>query len=143
MDLPGSGERVVSRAVSVVSNVNPAENRIVFVTILPSSDPCDAGGTSWLMELLFTGGQPAAPVFDLNNDGVFDDADKIVVDGNAVPVSGVKSNVGIMATPTWLDKDAEKAFKLVPGTSGGVMTITNKGKGGSGTTTRVYWQQLL
>ncbi|MBK9326259.1 MAG: hypothetical protein IPN00_07950 [Hydrogenophilales bacterium] len=143
MDLPGSGERVVSKAVSVVSNVNPAENRIVFVTILPSSDPCDAGGSSWLMEVLFTGGQPATPVFDLNNDGVFDDADKIVVDGNAVSASGVKSNVGIMATPTWLDKDKDKAFKLVPGTSGGVMTITNKGKGGSGTTTRVYWQQLL
>jgi hypothetical protein len=61
----------------------------------------------------------------------------------AAPVSGVKSIVGILDTPTWLDKDAAMAFKLAPGTSGGVVTITNKGKGGTGTATRVFWQQLM
>lgn len=147
MDLPGSGERVVSESVTVISNVNQAENRVVFVTVLPSSDPCNSGGSSWLMEVLFSGKRPASSVFDLEGDGDFDSGDMVTVDINGtpteVPVSGVKSTVGILDTPTWLDKDAGVAFKLAPGTSGSVVTITNKGKGGAGTTTRVFWQQLM
>jgi type IV pilus assembly protein PilY1 len=147
MDLPGSGERVVSEAVTIISNIDNAENRVIFVTVLPSSDPCDSGGSSWLMEVLFSGSRPASPVFDLDGDGDFDAGDTVTVNiggvPTAVPVSGVKSSVGILDTPTWLDKDAAVAFKLAPGTSGSVVTITNKGKGGTGTTTRVFWQQLM
>jgi type IV pilus assembly protein PilY1 len=147
MDLPGNGERVVSESVTIISNIDNAENRIIFVTVLPSSDPCDSGGSSWLMEVLFKGNRPASPVFDLDADGTFGAGDMVTVNiggtDTAVPVSGVKSIVGILDTPTWLDKDAAMAFKLAPGTSGGVVTITNKGKGGTGTATRVFWQQLM
>lgn len=147
MDMPGTGERVVSEAITVEDNVDAANSRVVFTTIIPSSDPCDAGGTSWLMEMLYTGKRPASPVFDLDADEAFTDADKVTVSIGGVDVlvtvSGIKSTVGILDTPTWLDKDAGIAFKLVPGTSGATMTIINKGKGAGGTTTRVYWQELL
>ncbi len=44
MDLPESGERI---------DVNPVirDGRFVFATRTPSTAPCAAGGTSWLMEL--------------------------------------------------------------------------------------------
>jgi type IV pilus assembly protein PilY1 len=149
LDLPSGGERVVSQAVTVIDNVDSAKNRVVFTTVIPSDDKCDAGGTSWLMEVLFSGQRPASPVFDLNNIEGFDDGELVTVEISpgvfiTVPISGIQSTVGIMDTPTWIDKDADVAFKLGSGTSGGVMTIKNKGKGAtSGTAYRVYWQQLL
>ena len=146
MDLlpPGSstsiGERVVSRAITVQDNVSVDMDRVIFVTLIPDSNPCNSGGTSWLMEFGLAGGWPQEPVFDLNNDGVFDDSDKI---SGRIP-TGIKSTVGIVNTPTWVDKDAGTAFKLLSGTSGGIMSIKNRGLGtASGVPVRIYWQQLM
>ncbi|MDD4880254.1 MAG: PilC/PilY family type IV pilus protein [Gallionellaceae bacterium] len=146
MDLlpPGSttsiGERVVSRAITVQDNVDITKDRVIFVTLRPDPDPCKSGGTSWLMEFGLSGGRPDTPVFDLNGDGLFTDADKI--DGN-IP-TGIQSTVGIVNTPTWMDKDASIAFKLLSGTSGGIMSIKNRGLGtASGVPVRIYWQQLM
>ena len=139
MDLPSSGERVTTEAATVLDNVNRNDNRIVFTTAMPSSDPCSAQGTSWLMELSFKGRRPTKPVFDLNNDMKFDDADTL----NGVIPTGMQSTVGIMDSVTWLDRDANVAFKLVPGTKGKVQTIANRGRGQGGLSKRVSWQQLM
>ena len=64
------GERIV---------VNPKirSNTLFFNTVKPDSRVCYAGGSGWLMSVnLANGGQPLKPVFDLNNDGVFDSKDQ-------------------------------------------------------------------
>ncbi len=141
MDLPDSGERVIAEATTVIDNVNSSDNRIIFTTALPSADPCNAQGSSWLMELSFTGRRPIKPVFDLNQDYQFKTGDDTVLDG-IIP-TGMGSTVGIMESVTWLDKDALVGFKLAPGTRGKIQTITNRGRGAAGRPQRVNWQQLM
>ena len=82
---PGpKGERVISQA-------QLGGNRVTFSTLIPSADPCDAGGTSWIMSLdLATGSRLAYSYFDYNGDGKIDENDYIQLeDGTKVPVSGV------------------------------------------------------
>lgn len=138
-----AGERVVSAALLKYG-------RVIFTTLIPSTDQCVPGGQSWLMELdAATGARTDGSSFDFNNDGEFDSTDKLA-SGNAA--SGVKSTVGIAKTPVWLD-DANNpgiAYKQLSGTSGNIMTIKNKGDpnppsggGGGPVPTRVYWYQIL
>lgn len=141
MDLPDSGERVIAEATTVMDNLSSNDNRIIFTTAIPSADPCSAQGSSWLMELSFSGRRPSKPVFDLNNDYQFKTGDDTVLDG-VIP-TGMASSVGLMASVTWLDRDTYVGFKLVPGTRGRIQTITNRGRGAVGRPQRVNWQQLL
>ena len=65
-----AGERIV---------VNPKirNNTLFFNTVIPDARTCYAGGNGWLMSVnLANGGRPLKPVFDLNNDGVFDSNDQ-------------------------------------------------------------------
>lgn len=88
------GERVVSQAVLY-------EGLVIFATLIPSSDPCASGGSSWVMALdLRTGGRPPHSPFDLNNDGRIDEDDLVTgPDGEPVGSSGRRSTVGIINTP--------------------------------------------
>ncbi len=82
---PGpQGERVISQA-------QLGGNRVTFSTLIPSADPCDAGGTSWIMSLdLATGSRLVYSYFDYNGDGKIDENDYIELDDDTkVPVSGV------------------------------------------------------
>jgi type IV pilus assembly protein PilY1 len=117
---PGTaqGERVVSASLIRFG-------RVIFVTTIPSSDPCSPGGTSWLMELdLVTGGTFAESILDLNNDNAFDARDTI----RGEVISGVRTAaLGISKTPLWLDSpDDSKAFKLMTGTGGGFVSEKNR-----------------
>lgn len=70
-------------------------NRLVIETAIPSTDPCQAGGSGWTLALdLKTGGRLQSVVFDMNQDGKFDEADAVIVDadGNKLPVSGIGSS---------------------------------------------------
>lgn len=117
-------------------------DRVIFVTKIPSTDACVPGGDSWLMELgLVSGGRTTVSSFDFNNDDKFDDKD-LLADGSAV--SGVKSTVGITKSPVWLDKTgSDIAFKEMAGTSGGIMSLKNKGAAvTAGNIKRLYWMQI-
>ncbi|MDH4390513.1 MAG: PilC/PilY family type IV pilus protein, partial [Aquabacterium sp.] len=62
MDLPSSGERVVTEAL--VRN-----GRLVISTLIPSTAACSYGGDGWIMEVqVFTGNRAAA--LDLNDDNL-------------------------------------------------------------------------
>lgn len=84
MDLPASGERVVS---------DPAlyDNRILFTTLIPNASTCSGGGDGWLMELDSVGGAAlGGPTFDVNGDGVVSTADNL---GTTISYpSGVKKS---------------------------------------------------
>jgi type IV pilus assembly protein PilY1 len=91
IDFPIAGERSVFRPLLL-------KGRLIFTTLVPSVNPCDFGGSSYLMIVNpATGGRIDAPVLDANGDGVLDASDKIGAMG--VYASGVQSKVGILPTP--------------------------------------------
>ena len=54
--------------------------RVIFTTLIPDPDPCNAGGTSWLMEMdALTGSHLQLPPFDVNRDGKFDNNDIVTM----------------------------------------------------------------
>lgn len=132
------GERVVSNPIL-------RNGRIIFTTLIPDSDLCGFGGTSWLMELdALTGARLTTTPFDLNRDGKFDSDDLIQVtlgDGTTVsyPAGGIQSTVGITPEPGILaSPNAE--YKYTPGTSGNIsLTIENPGVNSYG---RQSWRQI-
>ena len=67
--------------------------RIIFTTLIPNTQICSFGGTSWLMELdALNGTRLETSPFDFNADEKFTDADMITVTINGtsetVAVSG-------------------------------------------------------
>ncbi|WP_051298883.1 pilus assembly protein [Marinobacterium litorale] len=107
---PGpNGERVVSEA-------SFAGHQVVFSTLIPSSDPCEAGGDSWIMALNMYHGGRGDDFFDYNQDGVVDGNDSVTItvqdeEGNdvevEVPGSGIKEEPsnGIIKSPSVLTAD--------------------------------------
>ncbi|GAB4357760.1 MAG: PilC/PilY family type IV pilus protein [Immundisolibacter sp.] len=136
LDLPTPGERQVSRPIL-------SRGRIIFTTVIPNSDACNAGGDSWLMELdALTGGRLAFTPFDLDGDGEFTTADYVTVtiDGEPVdvPVSGKKSKVGVIKTPGIVQAGGLE-HKYTSGSTGGIEVTLEPGDIGAG---RQSWRQL-
>jgi type IV pilus assembly protein PilY1 len=131
VDLNISGERVVYAP-------QLRAGKVIFVTLIPSSSPCDAGGTSWLIELDPISGLPLVdPVFDTNGDGLINNLDVIV--------SGRQSTVGITPAPTFIGGQSQggnrdNPRKFLSGSSGQIETVINSDKGSSG---RLSWRELL
>lgn len=68
-DLPTSGERVVF-------NPQVRSNIVFFNTLIPSQNPCDFGGSGWIMALdQANGTSPEEPIIDTNGDAVVDSTD--------------------------------------------------------------------
>lgn len=137
------GERVVSRALV-------RGDRVIFPTVIPSSNPCAAGGDSFLMEVdINSGGRLSYTVFDVNEDGSFGSGDYVTItlaDGSqiTVPVSGLAPGASIISTPTIVTGVGPgggqgNEVKIVSGSSGAVLTIPEAGAISRG---RQNWQQV-
>jgi type IV pilus assembly protein PilY1 len=75
LNLIDPGERVVEQPVYFLG-------RIIFVTLIPSANSCEFGGSSWLMDLsAFSGRAFNDPVFDTDGDGDVDSDDDALVVG--------------------------------------------------------------
>lgn len=97
------GERVVSVPML-------RWGRVIFVTLIPSQDPCSGGGSSWLMEMQAeTGNSPDVPVFDTDGDGDIDENDVVIWDVHGDPgfPSGRKID-GIIDTPAVVTNGKEE-----------------------------------
>jgi len=130
------------------------QGRIIFTTLLPSSEACDSGGTGWLMELdAYKGTRLDLSPFDINEDGVFTSADNGqvdwdingdgTVDGNdTAPPSGVSSGgEGIIVTPGIIsNEDNTKEYKYAAGSTGNVKVITERPEPGQ--SGRQSWRQI-
>lgn len=133
------GERLVNQPTL-------RNGRIIFTTIIPSSNSCSGGGDSWLMELnALNGSQLSESPFDLNKDGSFDSKEyiQVTIGGKLVwvPVSGVKYTE-LLTTPAIGSQSStpSKETKYMSGSSGSVNTIDeNPGANGSG---RDSWRQI-
>ncbi|WP_210395816.1 pilus assembly protein [Motiliproteus sediminis] len=146
------GERVVDQPQLI-------GDRVLFTTILPSTDPCAFGGSSWLMNLdALSGARIDRPTFDVDNDGVYSASDELTIDINGtptqVPVTGLQqSGLGLISSPALMRTGAGEitGFMGGSGNSGG---NGNQGGGNGvpniGKTTmfinedsgRQSWQQL-
>jgi type IV pilus assembly protein PilY1 len=73
-DLPDPKERVVQ-------DVLIRSGRAIVISSIPNTNPCAAGGSSWLYELdANSGGRLDTPQFDINNDNVIDENDLIKIE---------------------------------------------------------------
>ncbi|MFN3564488.1 MAG: pilus assembly protein [Burkholderiaceae bacterium] len=111
IDLPTSKERVIGSAVV-------RAGRVIFTTLIPSDDPCNFGGSGWLMEVdAKTGAKLPYSVFDTNGDGLVNDSD--------TSVAGVPLGVGIVKQPLVLE-GSPTAQKVMSGTSGHIQIERNR-----------------
>ena len=129
MNLPDPGERQVT---------DPAirGDLVFFNTMIPDSNPCNAGGTSWLMVAdWLTGGRPAEVSFDLNRDAAIDDLDEI----GSEPAAGMELT-GIATSPVNL---ANKRYTSTTETTGGsTIEVTEILDVGGPKTGRLSWEEL-
>jgi len=138
---PG-GERVVSRPLLIA-------DRVIFVSVVPSTDRCEAGGVSWLFELnAVTGARLESSVFDFNNDGSFNGLDT----AGGPPKSALKLDIGVTKTPVYLNtsggSNEGKDTKVFSGSSGGTATVdqpctVNCGESETEPAPRVFWRQII
>ncbi|MCC6296050.1 MAG: hypothetical protein IT469_05020 [Pseudomonadales bacterium] len=135
-DLPTTGERQIARPIV-------RDRRVIYTTVIPNDSACFAGGVSWLMEMdSVTGSRLPFSPFDLNNDQRIngDDHVEVTIDGQVVlvPVSGKKSNEGVIKTPGIVGA-GDLEYKYTSGTTGGIEVTVEPGNTGSG---RQSWRQL-
>ncbi len=135
--LGAQGERVVDPPLLVGEN-------LVFTTLIPSGNTCDFGGDGWLMEIdPHTGARLDHSVFDLNKDGLFDETEyaPVTIDSQTVtvPVSGKKSQEGIITTPGVINAGVID-YKLTSTSSGTIETTIEKHSGPQ--VGRGSWRQL-
>lgn len=132
------GERVTAKA-------RIRGDRVIFTSLIPSADACSAGGTSWLYELdIQSGGRLSYAVFDINNDGQFDENDFVTVVINdeeiTIPPSGFNPDIGIINTPTILtDPLTGDERKIFTGSSGQIISVPEAGLINRG---RQNWEQI-
>jgi len=111
IDLPASMERVTGTAVV-------RDNRVIFTTQIPSTDPCEFGGSGWLMEVsAATGAKLPYSVFDTTGDKLVTAADR--------DISGVPIGVGMVKRPLAID-GSPVAAKFLSGTKGEIQLERNR-----------------
>jgi type IV pilus assembly protein PilY1 len=140
LDLTETGERVFQKPLL-------RNDRIIFVTVTPSDDPCEAGGTSWLMELdAYSGSRLDKSPFDYTKDGFFTSADQVEFDtdgdGNAESIagSGIRLGDDIYTIPAVIklpDRDSERKYI---GTSAGTVEEIDES---SGRRLKQSWRQVM
>jgi type IV pilus assembly protein PilY1 len=129
INLPDSGERLVTDPVI-------RGGLVFFNTMIPDANPCNFGGSSWLMAAdWLTGGSPGKITFDLNRDGQLDDLDKIGGDASV----GM-SVTGIATSPVNL---ANKRYTSTTETTGGsTIEVTDIENTSGPKTGRLAWEEL-
>lgn len=134
LNLPTSGERIVTQAAV-------RYGKVIVSSMIPSSLPCSAGGSGWIMEVdAVTGNRPDTPSFDTNADSLVDATDLLTYQTGTAYPSGVSVG-GIPTAPTFLRaKDRTLDDKLV-NLSTGVLTKFREA-GNRQSSGRAGWEQI-
>ena len=107
-----------------------------FNTFIPSTSPCEGGGTGWLMGMNYlNGNMPSDRLFDTSNDGVIDSSDTIV--------SGFQVGAALGGT-TLIQSSTPGSLGIgVSSLTSGALTSTVLKLGGAGTRGRITWRELV
>ncbi|RLB98233.1 MAG: hypothetical protein DRH76_03050, partial [Deltaproteobacteria bacterium] len=143
-DLPDTKERVV-RDVLIRSG------KAIVISIIPNTNPCGAGGSSWLYEInANTGGRLDAPQFDINNDNVIDENDLIKIENpNWTEGDDPTDRYTYLAptgiwyptmafTPTIMGIGDKEEIKLMSTAAGSIIDLIETGEERG----MVYWRQI-
>jgi type IV pilus assembly protein PilY1 len=114
-----TGERVVSAP-------QLRGDRVVFVSLIPESDPCKAGGSSWVNAVAFTSGSGLNETpFDFDLSGTFDSAD-LLDTGSGTPVAGTSMRLaagGIYSSPAALVLPGGETLTLISSSQGDLVQL--------------------
>lgn len=129
LDFPsGVGERITTQTITVYGSGTVFA---VASSIIPSANPCEAGGRGYLNVIdPFTGTRLGSGVIDINNNRDFSD-DKL----NNKFISSVDLGVGMPATPS-----VTNARIVVPGTTGLGSVGLRLGPADLG---RIQWREII
>jgi len=128
----GAGERVIDQAIL-------RNGRVIFPTLIPSADPCNFGGTGWLMEIdSINGGRLADTVIDINGDGLINDDDMANLSDEFFPPSAKKFDQ--LLTRPGIIGAGEKEYKYTSGSRGSIGLTVERGTGNE--LGRQAWWQL-
>jgi type IV pilus assembly protein PilY1 len=87
MNLPGSGERIVSDMLI-------REGKLIVISYIPEGTMCGTGGSSWLMEFnACTGARLASSIFDRDEDGDIDEDDQVKINPGTGEVQVVPTGI--------------------------------------------------
>ncbi len=65
----------------VIKDIIIRDGKVIVISFIPGESPCDGGGNSIVHEMsLCNGGRLLKPVFDINDDGIINDDDLIVIE---------------------------------------------------------------
>jgi type IV pilus assembly protein PilY1 len=129
MNLPDVGERIITDPVI-------RGDLVFFNTMIPDTNPCNFGGSGWLMVAKWSnGGRPDVVAFDLNRDGLLTDKDQI----GGAPAVGVEVT-GIPTSPVNLGR---KRYTSTTETTGGsTIDVTDILDVGGPKTGRLAWEEI-
>jgi len=92
---------------------------VFFTTFIPDENICAGSGETWLFAVDYeTGLAPSDAIFDLDNNGIFNDDDKVEVDGTVLVPIGIKVGRGKGSHPV-LHKDTMFVTVTGDGNDGG------------------------
>jgi type IV pilus assembly protein PilY1 len=124
-----------ARGERMVTGVTLFGSVLLASSIIPSSEPCVAGGSGFINAIdAFTGTNVTTPFFDLNGDGKFNASDKIKNGTADVSVGSIDLGIGMPTTPLVIDKI------LVANGTGALGGVGVKNPVASG---RIAWREIL
>lgn len=130
------GERSVSNAIL-------RDGRLTITTLIPSADPCDYGGSGWVMTVdAVDGSRLDFTAIDANDDGDFSTDDLIDTDGDGegdTYASSVLNTDGIPTTPAQVDSD-DSTINVVGRTDGSIEVFKSPLDGL--VNKRLFWREL-
>jgi type IV pilus assembly protein PilY1 len=132
---------LTARGELIAAELKVRGDRIIVTSMIPSEEPCDFGGEGWLTELTYLDGRrPEGVLFDLNDDGVFDDLDTLSVsavnpDSGATETRLIGGNskaslIGIIQQPAIIGAGTQE-YKFASGGMPADVEVTRENPGGA------------
>ena len=130
MDFPTPGERSITDPVI-------RGDLVFFNTTIPDNDPCNFGGSGWLMVAKWiNGGKPDEVAFDLNGDGTLGNLDLV----GGLEAAGMQID-GLPTSPVNLGN--KRYVATTETTDGSSINTTDIQKVDGPDTGRLSWEELL
>ena len=142
-DLPDSKERVI-RDVTIRSG------KAIVISSIPNTNPCSAGGESWLYELdAASGSRLTEPQFDYNQDGILDERDLLKIENPEwTDGSDVDRYIYVAPTAIWyptmvfnptiMAVQNREEIKLMSTAAGSIIDLMERGEDVG----LVYWREV-